>query len=586
MKKTSIAIGAAVIFAVLVLMVALLQTGPGKEKEKDNPMGFAPDPALYVHAVSDSDDMEAWQKWQSIHDEDFQEAKPEEKYFFLPSSAGKSTVDVHNAYNKKITLNGVQIGPHQTKSVPYEAGVSYPVAVGWNHYTLILMNSNAEAAIYVNNPDADGNGMDLMSYLSENKSNKASATGAIVTPDGRIDNTPIKKIKGRGNTSWGKPKKSYNITYDEKVAIAGMDENKTFSILANYQDDSLSRNRILYDLSDAVGMPYASESRYVDFYVNGFYWGSYLLCEKIEPGSLLPEVNEEDYLKDDFPFVMEVDPSAGDDDYSFSSNGLTITIVSPKIDPGEPGYEEVKEYVKDKFDHFYASTAPFGNLAETADVESVAKLYLINELGKNWDTGAASTFFTYRQDENGKYKFYGSPVWDYDNSMGNATGVKDDLTSMGVEDYEEYTGWWCQLKGKPDSGDKPSDNIIARISQNADVQAIVPTIWFEDFMPALEHYSGNSYNEQIDTELKTREEYLDLIQDSAQMNYTSGWLLCTSPWIADHSTLNKATYDKTTQKMAVDETATNYEQVFEDMYNYASDWMLSRGAWLSEQYSQ
>ena len=70
------------------------------------------------------------------------------------------------------------------------------------------------------------------------------------------------------------------------------------------------------------------------------------------------------------------------------------------------------------------------------------------------------------------------------------------------------------------------------------------------------------------------------------MNYTSGWLLCTSPWIADHSTLNKATYDKTTQKMTVDETATNYEQVFEDMYNYASDWMLSRGAWLSEQYSQ
>ena len=66
---------------------------------------------------------------------------------------------------------------------------------------------------------------------------------------------------------------------------------------------------------------------------------------------------------------MEVDPSAGDDDYSFSSNGLTITIVSPKIDPGEPGYEEVKEYVKDKFDHFYASTAPFGNLTETADVE-------------------------------------------------------------------------------------------------------------------------------------------------------------------------------------------------------------------------
>ena len=72
---------------------------------------------------------------------------------------------------------------------------------------------------------------------------------------------------------------------------------------------------------------------------------------------------------------------------------------------------------------------------------------------------------------------------------------------------------------------RQSDNIMARISLHPEIQEAVPSIWFEDFMPALEHFAGNQYDNWIETELKTREEYLDLIQDSAQMNYMSGWLL-------------------------------------------------------------
>ena len=37
--------------------------------------------------------------------------------------------------------------------------------------------------------------------------------------------------------------------------------------------------------------------------------------------------------------------------------------------------------------------------------------------------------------------------------------------------------------------------------------------------------------------------------------------------------------------MIVDTTVTRYSQNFTDMYNYAADWMLSRAAWLSEQYA-
>ncbi len=580
----------------MLLAGALPMSVSAEEAASAAPSGFATAQALYVHAVSGSADTEAWQAWQSVHDEDFNVSKPNEKYFFLPSSADKSFVDIYNGYNASVSVNGVSIASKTTARVPYEAGKAYSITLApGSYYTLTMMNSTAEAAIYVNNPDADGNGTDLMSYLNVSKENSAKATGAIVSPDGTIDNTTIKKIKGRGNTSWDKAKKGYNITYDKKVSIAGMEKNKKYSILANYQDDSLSRNRILYDLSDAVGMPYASDSRYVDFYVNGFYWGSYQMAEKVEPGSLVPEVTDDGYLnedgtiKADFPFIAEVDASATDGDYYVTTNNMKITIKAPEIDPGQPGYEEVKNYVKTKFSQFYSATSSSSTsstkLSDYADIDSVAKLYLINELGKNWDSGVSSTFFTYRPDENGVYKFYGSPVWDYDNSLGNAVGVSWDLRTIGVTDYEKYTGWWCQHKGKSSSTSKRSPNVIARISQNTEVKAAVPRIWFEEFYPALEHFAHTDYNGIIDEELMTRGEYYDLINGSAAMNYKSGWLLNTGSWIADHSTLYKATYDPATGKMTASTAATRYGQNFTDMYNYAADWMLSRAAWLSEQYA-
>ena len=562
------------------------------EAASSSPSAFTTTEGLYVHAVLGSNDADAWQKWQCAHDEDFNTPNYLEKYFFLPSSADNNTVDIYNAYDYTVTVNGVTINSKETAAVNYDTKTIYTIYADGRYNTLRFMKSGAEAAIYINNSNADGNGKDLMSYLNSDKSLSAKATGAIVTPDGSIINTPIKKIKGRGNTSWGKPKKGYNITYDKKVSIAGMPSGKKYSILANYQDDSLSRNRFLYDLSDAVGMPYASDSRYVDFYVNGFYWGSYQMAQKVEVGSssLVSDFEETDYLnedgtiKEDFPFVCEVDASAGSDDYYVTSaSGNKITIKAPEIDPGEPGYDEVKAYVLKKFNAFYNTTTARGSLNTTADIESLTKLFLINELGKNWDSGVSSTFFTYKQDENGEYKFYGSPVWDYDNSLGNANGIEKEIQSYGIDDYTKYTGWWCKYKGKG-SGKKASTNIMNRICQNKYITEAAPRVWFESFVPAINHFTGEKISGEAGKYFYTADKYYSLIKDSAEMNYKSGWLLNTGKWIADHSSLYKATFDPVTLTLTTDTSKTEYENDFTGMYNYCKDWFTSRAAWISSQY--
>ena len=562
---------------------------------QNTPVSFETYEALYAHAVTGSTDSEAWQAWQSEHDEDFTEVNSNVKYFFLPTSADSTRVDIYNAYKSPVNVNGVDIASGEVKTVNYEIGKSYSVDVSGKTYTLKLMKSNAEAAIYINNSDADGFGTELMQYLNADKSRSAKATGAIVDANGNVDNTAIKKIKGRGNTTWDKPKKAYNITYSDAVSIAGMKKGKKYSILANYQDDSLSRNRFLYDLADAVGMPYASDSRYVDFYANGFYWGSFQMTEKVEAGksNLVSDVDDTAYLNDDgtvnsdFPFICEVDAGAkdGEDYYVESASGNKITIKAPELEEGDAGYEEVKAYVKEKFDAFYNSVkGKTSDPTDYADVESLAKIYLINELGKNWDSGVSSLFFVYKQDSSGKYKFYGSPVWDYDNSLGNAVGVNKELNNMGVSDYEEYSGWWCKFKGKSTKS-KYINNVMNLISRNNKVYQKSVSVWFEDFVPVINDFASDSSTPKASsaTEMYRAYDYYALLKDSAEMNYQSGWLLNTSSWIADHSSLTKAHYDLSTKTYTVDSKATAYKQDFTGMYNYCVDWMTSRAAWLSSE---
>ena len=67
-----------------VSAVSAEETGSGAAAK---PSAFASQQALYAHAVSGSNDTEAWQAWQSVHDERMSESNSSEKYFFLPASA-------------------------------------------------------------------------------------------------------------------------------------------------------------------------------------------------------------------------------------------------------------------------------------------------------------------------------------------------------------------------------------------------------------------------------------------------------------------------------------------------------------------
>ena len=596
-----------ILCTVMLMSMSTLSFAVSAADTAQHPDSYIKDNMLYAHAVSDEAETQSWHHWQhrdayiDYDDEDHEELGlvkgegiSEEKYFFLPSSVKDNKVILLNTYESEVTINGTSIPAGETKEFAFETDREYTVTVSGEIHKLFFKVSTAEASIFINNPDADGNGTDLFSYLCEDKENDAKATGAIIDNEGNVDNTPVKKIKGRGNTTWEKQKKPFNVTYDSAVSIDGMQKTKKLSLLANYQDSALIRNRFLQDLSDAVGMPYASDSRFADVYMNGVYLGSYQVTQKIDIGknNLVPEIdddthlNEDGTLKAEFPFICEVDASAGDGDYYIrtSSARCKLTLKGPEIDQGDPYHDEVLQIAKTKFDKMYdAVRTNSSNMANLVDVDSLTKIMLINELGKNWDVGVSSLYFVYKQDTDGSWKFFASPVWDYDNSLGNCTGVSRDLRNMGVTDYEEPTGWWVKFKPGADPSRKSSKyTILGYAAQNKTVMEHAAQVWFNEFVPAIETFNSKGV---AAGELYSKDVYYNYLKGSADMNYTMGWLMTTGDWICDHSELLNGTYSETTGKFTSDKELTKYNiDSFEDQYKYTVDWLNTRAAWLSAQF--
>ncbi len=590
---------------IMVLSMGVITLSVSAAVPADMPAYIKAD-MLYAHAVEDTAETEAWHHWQhadayrDYDEEDLAdlglnpgEGVSKEKYFFLSSNV-KNSVVVLNTYSVDAKIGDTTVPAGGTAVVSFANGETYTVTIGSNTQELKFMVSTAEAAIFVNNPDADGNGTDLFSYLSLDKENDAKATGAIVDDEGNVDNTPIKKIKGRGNTTWQKNKKPFNVTYDSAVSIDGMQKTKKLSLLANYQDSALVRNRFLQDLSDAVGMPYASDSRFVDLYMNGEYLGSYQITQKVDIGknNLIPEIDDDTHLdadgnlKAEFPFLMEIDAGANDTDYhTYSSVArCNLTVKGPELDEGDPNYDAVLNVVKNKFDAMHkAICTDADNMGDLVDIDSLSKILIINELSKNWDVSISSLYFTYKQAEDGSWKFFASPVWDYDNSLGNATGIVRQLSSMGVKDYEEPTGWWVKFKPGNGSGKTSKYTTLGYAARNNTIMDYCAKVWFEEFLPAINAFNADG---TADGELLSKDTYYNILEGSAAMNYEMGWLMTTGDWICDHSNLINGTFDYTTKQYVADADKTTYDiDSFADQYKYTIDWLNSRTAWLSAQYA-
>lgn len=227
-------------------------------------------------------------------------------------------------------------------------------------------------------------------------------------------------IKGRGNSTWDcGGKRPYNITFYEdeyetktKVSMIEGTEAKKWSLLANFVDPTLMRNKLGYDLANSmdIGLP----SKHYDIWMNGEYLGNYLITPKNDyqapkDGYALELDNKIDY--EDPQFVLEHD---GVEDYD-----LLFTIKNNDADVDEL---EIKAYIENVWNSIEDFESE--DYQKYIDINSFAKMYLMYEIDKNRDCISGSMLM-HRDGINEDDKLIAGPIWDLDRSFGNIYFDKD-----------------------------------------------------------------------------------------------------------------------------------------------------------------
>lgn len=157
------------------------------------------------------------------------------------------------------------------------------------------------------------------------------------------------EIRGRGNSTWGQPKKPYRLKLDKKTDLLGMGKSKHWVLLANYMDESLQRNTLAYNLSGAMGME-QMETVFVDVVLNGDFVGNYQLCENIR-----------------------VDPTRVDifDWETFAEDCAGVIADAEGLSKDETG--DLEEYMAENMGWITSGTVSFGgktyNIADYPEIE-------------------------------------------------------------------------------------------------------------------------------------------------------------------------------------------------------------------------
>ena len=387
-----------------------------------------------------------------------------ENYLFLPASAELSALALRfpggeaelSAGDRRMTV---------TSGVPFDLGELCPETPEDGRYALTLsgeetvsftlMRSEAVAALFVSSPDAEHD----RTWVEQDKENKAKKGGLLMLdPDGStVYDGGLKQLKGRGNYTWMLPKRPYQIKLSDKTDLmeTGLPEEAetTWVLLADYVDPSRLHNRISFGLAAGLGLDYTPHNRPVDLWYDGEYRGAYLLSEKTEistgrvaipdlEGAIEkanPEVEDFDALEtvqgvnslgNPFQYVsgltlpeehaagylLEMDyenRAKAEKSWFRTSAGFYVVVKSP-----EYLSREGMEYICGVFQRFENAVMRQDGaaLGSVADLESLAKAYLVMEYAFTQEAYLTSTFFYIPTDDG---KLYGGPVWDFDNSYSN-----------------------------------------------------------------------------------------------------------------------------------------------------------------------
>ena len=235
-------------------------------------------------------------------------------------------------------------------------------------------------------------------------------------------------IKGRGNTSWGQPKKPYSIKLDSKKSLLDIPKTKKYAIIPSYSDPSLIRNYLTYKsglMLDGIG--YVPKCEFVEVYLNGSYNGIYLLVERVSIESNKIDIEEANADELTGGYLIEKDIS-GKIDFSedqwfncpYWANQDRDYFVLKEPEPEDASLlSDMLSYLTNYMQALH--NAIMGTSGESytkyVDTPSWIDFIIVQELAKNIDGNLKTSCYMYKQAQDDH--LYMTAPWDFDLAYGN-----------------------------------------------------------------------------------------------------------------------------------------------------------------------
>ena len=231
-------------------------------------------------------------------------------------------------------------------------------------------------------------------------------------------------IKLRGNSTRSYDKKPYSLKFNSDISLLGLNISKRYNLISNGYDETLMRNKMVYDFANNTKLPYSVSSRYVDVYLNDEYIGNYLLTDKVE-------VSNSDYF-------LEYE--------AYRDQPTETYFVTNKYNWRFNVHEgNDLNRLMNFFDEFETAleSKNYAIISKYADIDSLIDSYIMLEYFKDVDCNFSSLYF-YIKDN----KLYAGPLWDFDLSMGvryplHSYNEYNNRNNLGNNSGNSYEGLYC-----------------------------------------------------------------------------------------------------------------------------------------------
>ena len=275
---------------------------------------------------------------------------------------------------------------------------------------------------------------------------------AVMVTDGQITKPfRVDEFAVRGNTTASKIKKPYKIKFKKARRPFGLPEDKTWILLANFQDRTLVRNQIAYNIGAGLdGLKWTPRGTFVELYLNGTYKGSYQLSESIKIDKNRINISPTKGI------VVEIDKHYEDEGIPgfFGDHQIPYAFKDP--DERKTGKEADEGITDDKIAGMESRIMAFEKVLygsnfddpeegwqKYLDIDSAVDFYLAKEFTKENDSDFyRSTFFYIPDYTSPSSKFVMGPIWDFDRSAGAKPDAVETRTTIASP-----KGWWLRGNG-------------------------------------------------------------------------------------------------------------------------------------------